>query len=48
MIGYFDDERTAALAVDKYLDSVNDFRRPRNRDDFPELLLTEPIEQEEQ
>ncbi len=39
MIGYFDDELDAAIAVDKYLDQVGDQRRPRNRDEFD---LSEP------
>ena len=32
------DEVAAALAVDAYLDEVEDTDRPRNRDEFPEVM----------
>ena len=36
-IGMFDDEREAGYEVDKFLDSINDTNRPRNRDEFQEI-----------
>ncbi len=33
----FEDEARAAFEVDVYLDSINDTKRPRNRDEFPEI-----------
>ncbi len=37
-LGRFVNERDAALAVDTFLNSINDTKRPRNKDAFPELL----------
>jgi len=37
-LGTYDNELEAALVVDAYLDSKNDNERPRNRDEFPEIM----------
>lgn len=36
-IGRFTDEKDAAVAVDLHLDYIGDTKRPRNRDEFPEI-----------
>ena len=36
--GDFDDEREAALAVDNFLNSISDTKRPRNYIEFPEIV----------
>ncbi len=36
-VGTSESETDAALAIDSHLDKENDFDRPRNRDEFPEI-----------
>ncbi len=45
-LGSYDNEREAALVVDAYLDNKNDIKRPRNRDEFPEIMELYKIQQE--
>ncbi len=38
MVGVYSNEQDTAFAIDAYLDEINDDKRPRNRDEFPEIM----------